>query len=397
MKKSDLKILALVLCLCLLLLVNGCDIRIGNWGQAKHERTVQRQTPLAAGSTLVVETSSGSVTVIGAEVTDCNVVARISGRAPAEEEAQQLAEQVKIELEAVGNTLTVKAEKPSTKRNRSISISYEITVPRQTNIECTSSYGSVRLTDIDGDVNGKTKSGPITAQNIEGSANLDTSYGSINCKDISGDNIRLKSSSGSITAESIKGPADISTSYGPINCKDMSGGDIIKLKTSSGQIKLSNASFGDCDAHTSYGSIVSDRLKGDSVKLHSSSGSIKVTDAAANTAELTTSYGRITCRQITTGQLTAKSGSGDIDIACSDSAPAQIIANLVTSYGSIDFTAPPNFSGEVDLSTSHGSIKTGLPITISGEISKKKLKGTIGHGKGKLNFQTSSGSIEIKW
>lgn len=358
MKKNDLTVLALGLCLCLLLLVNGCDIRIGNWGQAKYERTVQQQAPLAAGSTLVVETSSGSVTVIGAEVTDCNVVARICGRAPTEEEAQQLAEQVKIELEAVGNTLTVRAEKPSTKRNRSISISYDITVPRQTNIECASSYGSIQLTDIDGDVSGKTKSGSITAENIEGSADLDTSYGSINCKDISGDNIKLKSSSGAITAENIKGPADISTSYGTITCKDMSGGDIIKLKTSSGQIKLSNASFGDCDAHTSYGSIVSEQLKGDSLKLNSSSGSI--------------------------------------DIVCSDSAPAQIAANIVTSYGNIDFTAPPDFSGEVDLSTSHGSIKTGVPITISGQISKKKLKGRIGQGKGKLHLETKSGSIRTK-
>ena len=395
MSKKYRTILALSFCLCPLLIVIGCDIQIGDWGQAKHEITVQRQTPITPGSKLHVETSSGSITITGGNVTECSVIAEICGRAPTEEEAQLLAEQVKIELEAVGNTLTVKAEKPPRKNRCSISISYDITVPKQTNIECASSYGAIELANINGETSGKTSSGSIEAKNIEGSANLDTSYGSVNCRNITGDNLTVKSSSGSITAEIIKGSAQLTTSYGSITCTDMSDGDI-KLKTSSGKIKLSNASFGDCDAHTSYGSIVSDELKGKSIKLHSGSGSIKVTESSADTTNLSTSNGHITCRQITTNNIIAKSGSGNLNITCSDSTPAQIVADLVTSYGSIDFAAPQNFTGQVDLSTSYGSIRTGRPITISGQISKKKLKGTIGEGNGKLHMQTSSGSINLQ-
>jgi len=132
------------------------------------------------------------------------------------------------------------------------------------------------------------------------------------------------------------------------------------------------------------------------LKLHSSSGGIYVTEASADTADISTSYGRINCRQLTTADLAAKSGSGNIEIACSDLAPAQINANVVTSYGSIDFEIPPDFTGQVDLATSYGSIRTDLPITISGEISKKKLSGTIGQGNGKLYLKTSSGSIKIR-
>jgi DUF4097 and DUF4098 domain-containing protein YvlB len=395
MKKKYRIILALTFCLCSLLIVTGCDIQLGDWMQAKYERTVQQQAPLAAGSTVVAKTSFGSVTITGADVTDCNVVAEICGKAPTEQEAQELAEQVKIELETLGNTLTVKAEKPPKKRNRSISISYNITVPKQTNVNCASSYGKIKLTDINGNVSGKSSSGSITAENIQGTADLDTSYGPVDCRNITGENVRIKSSSGSITAENIKGSVELNTSYGPITCKDMSDGDI-RLTTSSGTIKLSNASFGNCDAHTSYGSVTADELKGDSIKLHSDSGSIKVTEALADTTNISTSYGRISCRQITTNDLAARSGSGNIDIACSDSTPAEIVADLVTSYGSIDFATPPNFSGQVDMSTSYGSIRTELPITITGEVSKKKLKGTVGQGKGKLHLQTSSGSIKVK-
>ena len=357
MKKKYWIILALGFCLYPLLVVSGCDIEIGDWHQAKYERTVQQQAPLAPGSNLVAETSFGSVTITGADVTDCNVIATISVQAPTEEEAAEIAEQVKIKPELVGKTLTVKAEKPPKKRKRSIGVSYSITVPKQTNVECASSFGAIKLTNLNGNVNGKTSSGSITAENIKGSAQLDTSFGSVTGKNISGDNIKLKSSSGSITAENIKGSAQLETSFGSITCKNISGGDV-KLKTSSGNIALSKAS--------------------------------------ADTTNISTSFGRITCRQITSTNLSAKSDSGSIDIACSDSAPAEITANVVTSFGSIDFVAPPNFSGQVDLSTSYGSIKTDLPITITGEVSKKKLTGTIGQGKGKLRLQTSSGSIKIK-
>jgi DUF4097 and DUF4098 domain-containing protein YvlB len=358
MKKEHLIALVLGACLCPLLIVTGCDIQMGGWTQAKYERTVEQQAPLAAGSTVVVKTSSGSVTITGADVAECSVTAEICGRAPTEEEALELAEQVEIKLEKVGDTLTVKADKPTTRNNRSISISYAIIVPRQTNVKCSSSYGAIKLNDINGSVNGRTSSGSIAAENIEG-------------------------------------PTDLDTSYGSITCKEISNGDI-KLKTSSGSIKLFDASFGVCDVHTSYGSIRSDRLEGDSIKLHSGSGSIDVTDTVADKANVSTSYGRITCRQITTNDLTAKSSSGSIEVVCSDSTPAEIAASLVTSYGSINFVAPPDFAGMVDMSTSYGSIRTDLPITISGQISKKKLKGTVGDGQGNLHLHTSSGSIEIK-
>jgi len=386
---------AISCCLCMLVIITGCDIQIGGWGQAKYERTVQQQAPLSPGSKLYAETSSGSITITGGDVTECSVIAEICGRAPTEEEAQLLAEQVKIDLETVGDTLTVKADKPPSRNKRSVSISYDITIPKQTNIECASSYGAIEIVNIKGQTSGKTSSGSIEAKNIEGPTNLDTSYGSVNCKNITGSSITVKSSSGSITAEIIKGPAQLTTSYGSITCTDMSDGDL-KLKTSSGKIRLSNASFSDCDAHTSYGSIVSEELEGRSIKLHSGSGGINVTDSSADTTYLSTSYGRITCRQITTNEITAKSGSGNLDITCSDSTPVEIVADLVTSYGSIDFTAPQNFTGQVDMSTSYGSIRTNRPITISGQINKKKLQGTIGEGNGKLHLQTSSGSINLQ-
>ena len=282
MKKNYTIVLTLGLCLCSLLAVCGCVIHIGDWPRAKYEKTVRLQAPLESGSTVVAETNYGSIKVGGADTADCNVVATIVVQAPTEEEAAEIAEQVNIQLEPVGKTLTVRADKPHVTNNRSISISYQITVPVQTNIECDSSYGSIELADT------------------------------------------------------------------------------------SGYVK----------AHTTYGSIDCDSITGQ--------------------IQADTSYGRVDCRKIISDELTAGSSYGNIDIEYSDTAPAQIRANVSTSYGNIDFTAPSGFTGQVELATSYGSVKTDLPIVVKGKISSKRIEGTIGEGNGKLNLKTSYGSIRIR-
>jgi hypothetical protein len=280
MKKNYTIVLALGL--CILLAVSGCVIHIGDWPRAKYEKTITLQAPLESGSTVVANTNYGSIKVGGADTTDCNVVATIRVQAPTEEEAAEIAEKVNVHLEPAGKTLTVRADKPHVKNNRSISISYQITVPVQTNIECASSYGSIELADT------------------------------------------------------------------------------------SGYVK----------AHTNYGSIDCDSINGQ--------------------IQADTSYGSVDCREIIADELTAGSSYGNIDIEYSDSAPAEIQANVSTSYGSIDFTAPPGFAGQVELATSYGSVKTDLPIVVKGKISSKRIEGTIGEGNGMLSLKTSYGSIRIR-
>lgn len=281
MKNSYFIKVSLGCLLCLLMLLAGCCINIGSC-RAKYERTDRLRAALEPGSTVIAETSFGSITVTGADVTECSVTAEICVQAPTEKEAAEIAEQVEIKLVPAGETLTVKVEKPRLGGNRSVGVSFDITVPKKTNLECDTSYGAIKVANINGDIKGKT------------------SFASIECKGV----------------------------QGPV-----------------------------C---------------------------------------LRTSYGSITCRDITSAELTAISSFGSIDIVCSPSTPAEINANVTTSYGNIDFVTPPKFSGCVHLVTSYGSIKTDLPITVKGELNKQRIKGTIGQGQGKLNLKTSFGSIKIK-
>jgi len=305
--------------LCLLTAILGCCINRGGCYEARYERTDKLQAPLIPGSTLIAETSFGSIKVTGADVTDCNVIATIRVKAPTEEEAAEIGEQVKVQLVPDGNTLTVRADKPRVKKNRSISVSFNITVPRQVNLECSTSYGSINLAHIMGDIKAKTSFASIDSEDIQGQVQLETSYGGITCRDVTSTSLNAKTSFSSINCENVQGPAQLQTSYGSIKCRDLVSDNII-----------------------------------------------------------------------------AKSSFGGIDIICSSSSSAEITADVVTSYGSIDFVTPPGFSGQVDLSTSYGSIKTDLPVEVTGEISKEKIQGTIGEGKGKLRLKTSFASIKIR-
>ncbi len=381
----------------LLVTVSGCNEELTVWGgtsQSKFERTVTRQIALGGSDTLDVATRCGSVTVTGTDAADCSLEATIVAHAPTEEEAQALAEQVEIVDQISGSTATIRSREPDLENNRSISVSYTIAVPRRTNIRCDSKYGSLDISNVEGRVVGTSNNGSIKIQNIQGRTDLSTSYGSIECRNVVGQSIQLHSNNGSITMARLRGSTTAGTFYGAITCEDFSDGDL-HLKSGNGGIRISDASFGLFEARSSYGAITGIHLKGDSVELRSGNGAVEATDVQTQKLDASSSYGRITMTEIAAANITAVSGNGSIRVLCADDAPADPNAQAKSSYGSVEFTAPPQFSGEVYLSTNYGSIHTARSVTTSGEITQKKVAGRIGDGTGVIRLESGNGSIEL--
>jgi len=387
------------ICVLPLLATPGCTIRLPNWSgssnRATYERTVTQEAPRGTSSALDVQSDFGAIAITGGETEMFKIEARIAGHAPTKEEAKELAEQVEITATPVGDTLKVRAKKPDLKNNRSISVSYTISSPRRMNVNCNSSYGSLSVADIEGTVNGKSTNGSIKADNVQGTTSLDTSYGSIACNTIAGKSVTLRSTNGSITIANCKGTLKADTSYGSITCRQFSDGDV-SLKSTNGRIEISDASFGSCDADTSYGSVACAHVKGNRIKLQSGNGNMELNDAQAGKIEMSTSYGGVRAGQIMTADLTARSGNGSANVTCTTACPPDMKADVRSSYGSVTFTAPPAFAGQVRLSTSYGSVRTARPVTMSGEIDKKNIRGTIGQGTGSIHLESGNGSIELK-
>lgn len=245
MKSALLKKALLVSLLCLLA-VGACScINIGGYGmRAKYERTVQMSSPMSPGSSFEAQTHNGSIKIAGDNITECNLTATITGRAKTEEDAQKLAERTTVKLESFGGRLIAKINKPTFLRNQSVSVSFDVQVPNESDLKFTTHNGSMEITNITGRLNGITHNGKIITEQVSGIVELHTHNGSIICRDISGDT-RLKTHNGSIKAyysQAVPSVCDIS------------------LITYNGGIELATPSnfSGEIDISTSNGSIRTD-------------------------------------------------------------------------------------------------------------------------------------------
>jgi len=199
MKKSHFSKIPLVCCLSILLLLAGSCINMGCAMRAKYQMTEQLTAPLSAGSTFVAVTHNGSITVEGADVSDCSMTATIVGQAATEEEAREIAEKTKVTLQPSGNTLTAKIDKPTLGFNQSVSVSLDVTVPNKTNLKLTTHNGAVEITNIEGTMDATTHNGKVAATDVNGSATFETHNGSVACRGIAGD-AELKTHNGSVKA-----------------------------------------------------------------------------------------------------------------------------------------------------------------------------------------------------
>ena len=194
MKNSFLKKIMLVSLLCLLAVGVGSCINIA---RAKYERTVQLSAPFSPGSSFTAQTHNGSITIAGADIADCNITATIIGWAITEEGAQKIAEQTTIKLIPSANKLTARIDKPTFRFSRSVSVSLDVTLPDNVDLELTTHNGALVIKNITGRLNGTTHNGKITAEQVSGTAELHTHNGSVICREISGDT-KLKTHNGSI-------------------------------------------------------------------------------------------------------------------------------------------------------------------------------------------------------
>jgi len=282
MKKSPLVTVLSGCVLYAMVAVSGCYVQIEGLSMpAKYERKVQLSRAFVSGSTFEAETHNGEITVTGSSVTNCRLLATITTRAGTQQEAKELAKQVKVTLRPTGKKLAVKIEKPRIMVGKSVSINLKAMVPNQTSPALSTHNGPIRIANINGKTRATTHNGPVTIERVSGNINLTTHNGKISCTEIGGD-IQLRTHNGSV--------------------------NVVHSKTSADPVNIS----------------------------------------------------------------------------------------IVTHNGEIDFTSPPNLSAAVELATYNGLIRTDLPITVTGQISKRKLKGIIGSGEGKVHLETHNGSIKLR-
>jgi DUF4097 and DUF4098 domain-containing protein YvlB len=125
---------------------------------------------------------NGSIRIHGWERNEIRASARVVANAPSDEEAQDIAKTV--------TTFTshdeLRAEGASLSPRRSWSVSYEVWVPRLTDLELTAHNGGIAVENVDARVNAETTNGSLSMTDLAGDVRGRTANGAVRVK-VNGD------------------------------------------------------------------------------------------------------------------------------------------------------------------------------------------------------------------
>jgi len=142
-------------------LVGNCEIR---------EQTLAPSGPLAIDGR-----QNGGVSVKGWDQNQVLVRARIQTGAPSEVEAKQLAQEVRIEVG--GNKIF--ASGPENNRDRHWDVSYEIFVPRRSDVSVETHNGGIAIVDVNGKIDFDATNGGVVLRRIGGAVHGSTTNGGL--------------------------------------------------------------------------------------------------------------------------------------------------------------------------------------------------------------------------
>ena len=214
----------------------------------------------------------------------------------------------------------------------SVSISYVIDVPHDTEVNTTVASGSQSVSGVRGPVKVTTVSGSIRVDGIDRDAQLTTVSGSIDANNIN-DDVRASSASGAVRVSNAKGA--------------------VRANALSGSTVVTNP--------------------GGRVEAGTASGSIDV-QGAQNDVKAQAASGRVTVRgnPIGNSYWDLKTASGTVQIAVPATANFHLSADAVS-----------------------GNIRADIPIVIE-EQSKHSLRARVGNDGGRVEVHTVSGEIQIR-
>jgi len=279
------------------------------------------------------------------------------------QEAEYLAQKIRIDVEKAGALVRIKTKYQRTDRGgfwerlfsgrKSVEgyVSYHIFVPkdiREADISVTS--GEIRAFYLKGRLNLSATSGDIELAGVEGEISSSATSGNIQIRDLKG-KISLEGTSSDMQVKNLEGDLSIDCTSGTVNIEEFKG-----------SLKSSQTS-GDLEGRG---------LKGD--------------------VSVTTTSGDISIEQ-TEGGLDLNSTSGNIEAKTLISDSKNY--SLKTTSGEVYLFISKGAQADLKLETTSGEISLTLPMVLK-TASRYSLTGKLGSGGAKIEIETVSGDINIE-
>jgi DUF4097 and DUF4098 domain-containing protein YvlB len=136
---------------------------------------IKEQTVAAGGSITVDARKNGGVSVKGWDRNEVLVRARIQTSASTQSEADELAKQIRIET-AGGKIF---ADGPENRRDYNWNVSYEVFVPRRSDLSLEAHNGGISIADVNGRIDFTAQNGGVVLKRVGGTVRGSTTNGGV--------------------------------------------------------------------------------------------------------------------------------------------------------------------------------------------------------------------------
>ncbi|HEX8890808.1 MAG TPA: hypothetical protein VF779_16780 [Pyrinomonadaceae bacterium] len=146
-----------------------------NYGNSRARHCEVKEQTLTAGALDVDGAQNGGISVKGWDRNETLVRYKIQTQAPTQAEADSLASQVRVNTSGG----QVRAEGPETQNQAWWSVSYEIFVPRQSDVALHAHNGGISIGDVHGRISFETVNGGVSLRRLGGNVTGETVNGGL--------------------------------------------------------------------------------------------------------------------------------------------------------------------------------------------------------------------------
>jgi len=318
--------------------------------RGEYIETIDKTYKVNKGGTLYLRSDEGPIDVESWFEDKVRIVVIKRADVRNESRAEEVFEEIEVTITKSGNDVKVGARTPWRRKRRDSSLSFEITVPYKYNVDVETDGGSIRISDLEGNLTADTEGGSIKVGQIKnGDVKVETAGGSIKIIEIINGNGIANTAGGSIKVGDVSGDLTVRTSGGSIKIGRITGKAY--AHTSGGSIKVDEGGT-DLDVSTSGGSISVNYANGP-IKVSTSGGSISIGDTKGD-IDASTAGGSIHIGE-SGGKVIANTAGGSISV---EGSQGPILVE--TAGGSIEIT---NARGFIEAETAGGDVEAELIVS----------------------------------
>ena len=348
-------------------------------------RDFQKSVPLAAGKSLRVEHSLGSVAIHTHARPEVEVHAAIKCSSERAADARAVCDRIQISVEETGSGVSVRTDVPKSSsfswlHSFSWSVDIDIAMPDTAPLDLRNQFGPVSVTDLHAPANIVDSNGKVSFTGGRGRQRVETSFGDIEVARNDGD-VAIVNSNGRVIASGVTGALDVRNNFGEVKVTDI--GKRLDVTAGNGNVTAAGVG-GPVNISDSFGKVTVRDARSD-VIVRNENGEVEIT-AGSGTADLRTTFGAIRFSRIGKGatvhaensQVTGDTVDGPVTIE--------------TTFGGIDLHG---VKGGAHLTGQNAAIRA---TDIGGEVYARTSFGgvTIEDVAQPITVENSSGSITVR-